>query len=176
MKDSLKIVINQKLIHYKIGDLERWRIGDSSLVPKEVLEWKGPGRANGYGFAEFTVGNYLKEQGYEVIVNSFNLFSTNSKYKDNNQRIRTAMGNEKYDYFTSMISIVGKTGKSIEQPDICVIGPKEFFFVEAKRNKDFLRYSQKLFALISIGVFDIPFYVYKLLPEGEGYDTTPIII
>ena len=53
---------------------------------------------------------------------------------------------------------------------------KRFFFVEAKRNSDFLRDPQKLFALISIGIFDVPFYVYKLIPEGEDYDTTPITI
>ncbi len=84
--------IQQVVLHYHPGDLERWRQGDPTLVPADVLSWGGPGRQNGFGFAEFISECYLRWQGYETINTRYDLFAGRSKYAANNARIEEALG------------------------------------------------------------------------------------
>ena len=161
------------LLHYEPDELQRWRKGDRSLVPERLFRFKGPGLANGYGYAEFVVGRCLEEQGYEVITNEFGLIGNTSKYGKNNLRIESALGEEGYNRLRRSIKVIRDSGLWVEQPDICAISPT-VFFAEAKRNGDRLRKPQKRFAALASALLHVPFKVYKVLPTGTNYQTSRI--
>lgn len=173
MLKQYDVEIEQILLHYDPTELERWRQGDPALVPERVLQWEGPGMANGYGYGEFFVKRYLESIGHEVIANEFDIYSGRSKYKDNNLRIEAAMGSSAYNVLKNVLHKMSDDGIKLEQPDLCIISP-QMFFGEVKRDKDELRDPQALFAVIIWELMGIPFKVYKLLPQGQEWKPAPI--
>jgi len=173
MLKQYDVEIKEILLHYDPSELERWRQGDPALVTERVLQWDGPGMANGYGYGEFFVKRYLENKGHEVIANEFDIYSIKSKYRDNNLRIEAAMGSSEYNRFKDILHRMFDDGIKFEQPDLCVIGP-EVFFAEVKREQDPLRDPQAVFAIILQEVLGIPFKVYKLLPYGKEYSPSTI--
>lgn len=175
MYRKVSVELEQILLEYDPVDLARWRKGDPNYVPSHVLSWKGPGRENGYGFGEYIVEKHLISQGYKVITNQYNLFAyKKSKYKENNLKIREAMGEDKFARLKKMLFILKENGIKVEQPDICTLEPS-LFFAEVKRDKDYLRTPQGIFAILVSNILDIPFTVYKLLPIGTKKDIKPIV-
>ena len=173
MLKQYDVEIEQILLHYDPLELERWRKGDPDLVPEWVIQWKGPGMEHGYGYGEFFVKRYLESKGYQVIANEYDIYSVKSKYKDNNLHIEAAIGSSEYIRFKDILHRISNDGIKFEQPDLCVIGP-EIYFAEVKRDLDKLRDSQSVYAIILWEVLGIPFKVYKLLPNGQEYDTSTI--
>lgn len=168
--------IKQELINYDPLELEKWKRGDPAVVPPEVFLWKGPGRENGYGYGEHVTKRYLINQGFQVLVNNFNLFPVKkSKFAKNNELIKEVIGEQPYKRLQKGFGIIINKGLRIEHPDICVLRP-DLFFVEVKRDKDRLRESQIMFAAVVSAVLGIPFKVYKVLPYGDKYNVSPIII
>lgn len=168
--------IEQVLVPYDSKTLLKWRQGDPAFVPPDVLNWKGPGRENGYGYAEYIVKNHLVEMGFEVIVHQFNLFPVKkSKFKENNAIIAETLGKEKYDCLQKALGIIKDNNMKIEMPDICVIRP-EFHFIEVKRDTDRLRPPQIVFAATVSATLGIKFRLYKVLPIGTISDTSTICI
>ena len=85
--------IKQELINYDPLELEKWKRGDPAVVPPEIFLWKGPGRENGYGYGEHATKRYLINQGFQVLVNNFNLFPVKkSKFAKNNELIKEVIG------------------------------------------------------------------------------------
>lgn len=168
--------IKQALIHYNPDELEKWRQGDPAVVPPNVLEWKGPGRQNGYGYSEHVVMRHLTGQGFQVIVNAYNLFPVKkSKFHINNAIIQEAIGIERYARLQKAFGVVISQRLRIEHPDTCIYQP-ELFFAEVKRDWDRLRQPQIMFAAVVSAVLNIPFWLYRVLPVGASPDTSPISI
>jgi len=176
VEQEFEVLITQVLVHYAPEELARWRQGDPTFVPAKVLAWNGPGRENGYGFAEFVAERYLRTLGHEVITNDFDIISKESKYAANNARIEATMGRSAYLNLQKALRMVLNSGMRIEQPDICVLGPEKVFFAEAKRDRDYLRPPQKLFAVLLSAIFNLSFVVYKILPHGNEYNLSPILV
>lgn len=129
---------------YDSDELRKWSEGDKELVPEEVLNWKGPGRQNGYGYGEYWVERYLKDKGYLVIAGEYNLSTDNSKYKENNVIIEKTIGEERYRKLIKRFREYEKEGKRIiEQPDIFAFKDDNYMFIEVKKDKDYLRDPQK---------------------------------
>lgn len=168
--------IKQELIHYDPIELEKWKQGDPAVVPPEVFLWKGPGRENGYGYGEHVAKRYLINQGFQVLVNNFNLFPVKkSKFAKNNEIIKEVIGEQPYKRLQKGFGFIINKGLRIEHPDICVLRP-DLFFVEVKRDSDRLREPQIMFAAVVSAVLGIPFKVYKVLPYRDKYNASPIII
>lgn len=160
------VIISQVTFHYDINELQRWRTGDK-FVPERYLNAKGPGLSNGYGYGEFVVERYFKALGYTVINNEFDLISKKSKYAANNNRIKNALGEEKYDKLHKKLIQVCEHNIPIKQPDLIILAP-EIFFVEVKRDNDLIRDGQDTFGIVVQTIFDIPFKLYKLLPTQKN--------
>jgi hypothetical protein len=168
--------IEQVLVPYNPETLLKWRQGDPTVVPPDVLNWKGPGRENGYGFAEYIVESHLVEMGFQVIVHKFDLFPRKkSKFEKNNAIIAEALGKEEYNCLQKAFGIIKDNKIGIEMPDICVIRP-EFHFIEVKRDKDKLRPPQIVFAATVSATLGIKFRLYKVLPVGTICDTSTLCI
>lgn len=168
--------IEQLLISYDPEELLKWRKGDPTTVPPDVLSWKGPGRENGYGYAEHIVKRYLEKEGFEVVANQFNLFPVKkSKYARNNTIIADVLGKEGYERFQKALAITKENGIKIEMPDICVLRP-EFHFIEVKRDTDKVRPPQVMFAALASAVLSTKFKICKVLPVGTIVDTPNILV
>lgn len=125
---------------YDPHELKRWMEGDKDFVPKKVLSWIGPGRKNGYGYGEFWVERYLKNNGYEVINGEYNLLTDKSKYKDNNEKMAEIIGVEKYEELIKRFRVIEEQSNGlIAQPHIFAYNGTEYKFIEVKKDKDKLR-------------------------------------
>lgn len=164
MKEEVRSTIKQFVLSYDPQELKSWREGDKSVVPPEVLTWKGPGRQHSYGFGEFFVKRFLKAQSHEYVTSHFDLISTKSKYFEENTRIEKVIGTRTYNLLRDSIRIIKKNGIRIENPDLCIIDRDKVFFAEVKKGKDSLRPPQRVFALVVSRVANLCFYVYKLIP------------
>lgn len=174
MKRECAFTIEQVLIHYEPEELERWKQGDPEVVPPEVLLWQGRGRQNGYGYAEHLVARMLKAQNHELILEDYNLFPVKTtKFSENNKLIEAVLGPEKYSLLQRALGLFSDAGIRIELPDICVLSP-EFHFIEVKRDSDRLRAPQELFAAVVSSIFSIRFMIYKVLPVGNEWNTSPL--
>jgi len=117
-------VIEQVLLEYDPEELIRWRQGDPTIVPVEVLNCRGPGRVHGYGYAEHIVEKLLVNNGFEAIKDHYNLFPVKkSVYEHNNVIIAKALGKENYDRLQKALGIIRTNDIRIELPDICVVRP-----------------------------------------------------
>jgi len=157
---DISLGIKKLFSYYDPNELKRWRLSDS--------HHKGPGRLHGYGFAEFIAKRHFEKQGY-VVLKHFNLLTIKSKYADNNTRIREAIGYETYYNLTNALQKVRKCFGKIENPDLCVIGSNNTFFVEAKKDRDYLRPPQKLFAIVASQVANLQFVLFKIEPATGSH-------
>lgn len=174
MNKEYTVKIEQEFITYDPFELEQWRLGNPNLVPQHWLNSKGPGLANGYGYGEFFVERHLEKTGAKVIANAFDIMSKKSKYIENNKCIEAVMGHKNYKRLQDVLNRIIKDGIKVENPDLCVLKPN-LFYAEVKKDKDRIRQSQKVFAIVIWEIFRIPFKIYKLLPNGKTYDESPIL-
>jgi hypothetical protein len=168
------VEIEKEFICFDPYELEQWRLGKSEVVPQYAQNWKGNGRANGYGYGEFVAKRHLEITDAEVIANDFNLFSLKSKYNENNKRIEKVMGEGKYKKLQEVLNKLYRDGIKVENPDLCILKPN-LFFAEAKKGRDRLREQQIIFAIVIWELFRIPFKIYRLEPQGKTYESTTII-
>lgn len=56
----VSISIETLIIPYKAELLNRWKERNNDIVPSFMLDWKGPGISNGYGFGEWMAKKYLE--------------------------------------------------------------------------------------------------------------------
>jgi len=173
MLKEYELEIEQIILYYDPLELERWRIGDPSLVPEKVLNGKGPGMANGYGYGEYFVQRCLNSKGHEVIANEYDIYSKKSKYRENNLLIQEAIGQNNYSRLQNVLRNIAGDGVKLEQPDLCIIKP-ELYFAEVKKDRDYLRNSQKIFSIVLWELLKIPFKVYKLVPYGKSYNISSL--
>ncbi len=164
MKGEVRSTIKQFVLSYDPQEFRKWREGDSSVVPPEVLNSKGPGRQHGYGYGEFFVKRFLKTQGHQYVTSHFDLISAKSKYAEENARIEKAIGTRTYSLLRDSIRRVKECGIRIENPDLCIIDRDKVFFAEVKKGTDKLRPPQRVFALVVSRVGNLFFHVYKLIP------------
>jgi hypothetical protein len=164
MKGEVRSTIKQFVLSYDPQELRKWREGDRSVVPPEVLNWKGPGRQHGYAYGEFFVKRFLKVQGHQYVTSHFDLVSAKSKYVDENARIEKTIGTKTYSLLRDSIIRVKESGIRIENPDLCIIDEDKVFFAEVKKGTDKLRPPQRVFALVVSKVANLCFCVYKLIP------------
>lgn len=143
------ISIEQITIPYDIGSLDRWKKRDPQIVPEFMLEWKGPGISNGYGFGEWMAEKYLRNQGYYIFSNDFNLISKNTKFTRINNMIETMIGKEEIDNFKRALSISIEKGYSVENVDLFVYSLDNYYFVEVKKGDDRLREPQMRFIYLA---------------------------
>lgn len=61
-----------------------------------MLDRKGPGVSNGYGFGEWMAERYFRDQGYYVFNDTFDLISKKSKYKQYNKMIKAIIDSNKF--------------------------------------------------------------------------------
>ena len=71
------ISIETLTIPYEAELLDRWKERNNNFVPSFMLDWKGPGVSNGYGFGEWMAEKYFRDQGYYVFNDTFDLISKN---------------------------------------------------------------------------------------------------
>lgn len=173
MLKEYKLEIEQIVLHYDPLELERWRLGDPSLVPEKVLNGKGPGMANSYGYGEYFVQRNLTSKGHDVIANDYDIYSKKSKYRENNLLIEEALGQDNYSRLQSVLRNIANDGVKLEQPDLCIIKP-ELYFAEVKKGRDYLRNPQKVFSIVLWELLKVPFKVYKLVPYGKSYNISSL--
>lgn len=153
---------------YDPKELKKWKDGDKEFVPDEVLSWIGPGRKKGYGYSEFWVERYLKENGYEVINGKYNLSTDKSQYEENNALIAKIIGEKRYEELIKRFRIIEEESNGlIEQPDIFAYNGLQYTFVEVKKDNDKLRKPQINFAKLAKEELDIDFVVINLNTESE---------
>lgn len=144
-------------------------------MPERVLNEKGYGMSNSYGYGEFVVERYLRNEGHEVIANDFNIYAIKSKFKENNLRIQEVMGRDNYYHLQDTLHRVSNHRIKIKYSDLCILRP-ELFFAEVKNDQDKLRKPQIVFAVALWELLGIPFKVYRLSPYGEPNEVSPITV
>ena len=165
MDVEYEINIEQVVIPFDPNELDQWKARDPELVPQYALDAKGPGVSHGYGYGEFFVQRYLKENGYSSTL-EFDLISAKSKSRKNNQKIEALVGTERYTILHNFLNHLSKNGVNVENPDLCILSP-QLLFAEAKKGKDFLRLPQIRFAYAIWRIIETPFKIFKLEPMSE---------
>lgn len=174
MLSEYSTIVEQMFLHYNVEELERWKSGDIELVPEKNLNYKGPGLSNGYGYGEFFAKRYLELQGHYVFSNDFDFTSKNSMHESNNRIIREVIGDELFNKIHMKISQASQLGIVVKEPDLLVIKPK-MFFIEVKRDNDHIQPGQDTFAILVQNLFNIPFKVCRVLPNGRECNLAPMI-
>ncbi|MEH7075146.1 hypothetical protein [Neobacillus drentensis] len=129
-------------IPYQREELMAWKSRDPLVVPSFVLDWKGPGVSNGYGYGEWKAEQYFRNQGCYVLNTQFNLLSKKSKFDRFNHCISSLIGPSKVEKFKRTVQDFIQQGYTIENPDLFVFNMEGQFFSEVKKGKDILREPQ----------------------------------
>ncbi len=152
----MQITVEEITIPFDNHIMERWRMRDPLVVPKERLEWRGPGIENSFGFGEWLAGNYFREQGYHVIDSGYNLVSKTSKFKENNDVIASIVGRDALQLFkTAVQSYLGKGCKITSDLDLFIYKDDASYFVDAKKGADRLRLNQIHFMYLAKKILGI---------------------
>jgi hypothetical protein len=149
------IIIETLTIPYKAELLDRWKEKNNDIVPSFMLDRKGPGVSNGYGFGEWMAEKYFRDQGYYIFNDTFDLISKKSKYKQYNKMIKAIIDSNKFSRFAKLITSNSLAGYNIENPDLFVFNGEDKFFVEVKKGRDRLREPQIRFMYLAKEVLDI---------------------
>lgn len=149
------IRIEKIIVPFQKEMLLQWKDRDPNIVPKFMLNSKGPGTSNGYGFGEWMAERYFRELGYYVFTNDFDLYSKKTKYQRINKMIETLVSPEKMQVFKAALHEAYHKGFKVENPDLFVFDLQTCFFAEVKKGKDKLREPQNRFLYLAKEILDI---------------------
>jgi hypothetical protein len=167
------ITIPSKVLYYNSEQYKKWVNGERGDCPDGYCK----GLPGSYGFGEYLVGCYYKNNGYSWIHHDFDVFGGNrpGKYPVAEDILIRYFGKEKYESARTLY----KAFKNIEQPDLLIFKPdlSEVRFAEAKRQdtRDKLRESQiRGLVLISV-LLGCKVEVFDIVETGKDYDTKDIV-
>lgn len=169
------ITIEILTIPYKVEVLDRWKERNNDIVPSFMLDWRGPGVSNGYGFGEWMAEKHFRDQGYYVFNDTFDLISRKSKYEQYNKMIKAIIDSNKFSRFEKLITSNSFAGYNIENPDLFIFNGKDKFFVEVKKGRDRLREPQIRFMYLAKEVLDIESKVIYLCDKSNEIKVEDII-
>lgn len=125
------VTIREIKIPYDSNLLKRWKTRDPEVVPEIYLNLKGPGISNGYFFGEWIAEQFFLNKGYKVMNNDSNLVAKTSKYKENNNVIKSLVGRDLVKEFSEKVNDLYQKGyKIVSHLDLFVYNDNDYFFLK----------------------------------------------